>query len=139
MDQSMDRTMNKVWETIHEMNQCWTQGKPEKLAEYFHEDMVAFTPIERELLDGRKPCIGGFQDFVKAARILHWKESDPKVQVYGDAAVVTYYYEISYVMEGKTVLTGGRDMHFLVKLDGKWWIVAEQFSNYPRFLKKKSQ
>jgi hypothetical protein len=64
----------------------------------------------------------------------YWKEIDPKVQVYGNGkfAVVTYYFDMSFDMVGQTIKMGGRDMFALVNEDGKWWVVADQFSPYPQ-------
>jgi len=34
-------------------------------------------------------------------------------------------------MGGQTVTMGGRDMMSLVNENGRWWVVADQFSPYP--------
>jgi hypothetical protein len=39
---------------------------------------------------------------------------------------------MSFDMAGQTVTMGGRDMFVMVKEDGKWWVVADQFSAYPQ-------
>jgi len=58
----------------------------------------------------------------------------PKIQLYSDGklAVVTCYYDMSYEMSGKTINTGGRDIFILINEYGKWWVVADQFSPYPK-------
>lgn len=116
-----DRVAREVWATVQAMNEAWTKGRPESLAEFFHPDMVAFTPLERERVDGRAACMLGWKEFC----------DNPQVRVYGDAAVVTYYYDMECDLEGHTINMSGRDMFFFVKEEGKWLAVADQFSPFP--------
>jgi len=53
------------------------------------------------------------------------------VRIFGEAAVVTYFYELRCRMGGAEQTLGGRDMLFLVREAGRWWAVADQFSAYP--------
>ena len=129
------KTEEEVWETVQALNRAWTvEGNADALADYFHENMVAITPTDRERVEGRKACVGGWKAFVQATKIHYWKEIDPKVQLYGDGkfAVVTYYWDMSYDMSGQTINIGGRDMFALVNERGRWWVVADQFSPYPQ-------
>ena len=125
----------EVWQTVQALNRAWTvEGNADALADYFHENMVAITPTDRERVEGRNACVAGWKAFVEATKIHYWKEIDPKVQLYGDGkfAVVTYYWDMSYDMGGQTINIGGRDMFALVNERGKWWVVADQFSPYPQ-------
>ena len=125
----------EVWQTVQALNRAWTiEGNADKLKNYFHEQMVAIPGNGRSRLEGREACIAGWKAFAEAAKIHYWREIDRKVQLYGDGkfAVVTYYYEISFDMGGQTFTEGGRDMFALVHDDGKWWVVANHFSSYPR-------
>ena len=124
----------EVWQFIQEMNRTWTVEKaPEKLVNYFHEEMVAITPTGRNRVEGREDCVAGWKQFVDNTEIHFWKEIEPKVQIYGEGnfAIVTYYFEMSFEMMGRTINMGGRDMFSLVKEDGQWWVVADQFSPDP--------
>lgn len=132
MEQS--KMKEDVWRTIQNMNRAWVvEGDADKLKNYFHKDMVAITATDRERLEGRDACIASWKRFVEAAKIHYWKEIDPRVQIYGNDrfAVVTYYFDMSFDIGGQTIKLGGRDMFTLVNEDGKWWIVADQFSAYP--------
>jgi hypothetical protein len=70
---------------------------------------------------------------VQATTIHSWHEHQPKVELFagGMLAVVTYYFEISYDWAGARRDTAGRDMFTLVREDGRWWVVADQFSPFP--------
>jgi len=113
------------------MNDAWTKGNPDDLSSFFHRDMVAITATDRMRREGGAACIAGWKGFADAARIHRWKEIDPLIHVFGNAAVVAYYFDMSFDMGGQTMDLGGRDMFFFVKEDGKWWAVADQFSSYP--------
>lgn len=130
----MNRLEQEIWSWVQEMNRVWTvDGDCARLADYFHQDMVAITPVARERAEGRDACIRGWDGFVRTASIHRWEETDPKVQVYADGicAVVTYYYDMSVTIGGSTMDLSGRDMMTLVLEDGRWWLVADQFSGKP--------
>ena len=127
-----DQLKQEVWRTLRALNDAWTEGNPKDLTNYFHKDMVAITATDRERLEGRDACVAAWSAFAQAARIHHWREGDPKIQIYGDTAVVTYYFDMSFDMGGRKVDMGGRDMFVFVRQNGKWWAVADQFSPYPQ-------
>lgn len=121
----------EIWTTLRELNDCWTKADGSGLVNYFHEKMVAITPVDRYRREGRDACVAGWMNFAKMAKIHYWKEVDPQIEVYADSAVVTYYFDMSFDMGGQTNTMGGRDIFFFVKEDGKWWAVADQFSPFP--------
>lgn len=121
----------KVWAVLRAINDAWTQGNPDALAEYFHPDMVAVTPTDRHRLNGRKACIAAWKSFARATTIHHWREIDPVIHIHGDAAVVAYDFDIAFDMAGKSHRLTGRDLYFFVQEKGRWWAVADQFSPYP--------
>jgi ketosteroid isomerase-like protein len=130
----MESEQQQIWETIQTMNRCWTGNDPEqfeKLNYYFYETMVAVTPTEKCRLEGRQACVDGWKAFAVNCPIHYWKERDPKIQIFGSAAVATYYFEISFDMGDNTMVQNGRDMMTLIKEDGRWKVVADQFSPDP--------
>lgn len=126
-----DPVKQEIWATLRALNDAWIQGNPDDLANYFHHDMVAITATDRLRREGAANCIAGWKGFVQATRIRHWKEIDPVIHVYDNAAVVAYYFDISFDMNGQTINMGGRDMFFFAKENGRWWAVADQYSPYP--------
>lgn len=121
----------EIWQTLRALNACWTKGDGSGLVEFFHENMVAITPSDRLRREGRSACVAGWMDFSAMARIHSWRELEPSIQVYGDSAVVTYYFEMSFSIDGQKINMGGRDMFVFIKEQGRWWAVADQFSPYP--------
>lgn len=126
---------DEIWQTVQALNRLWAiEGKTDELKEYFHENMVAITPTDKERREGRDACIQGWKAFVDSAKINYMKEIDPKIQIYGEGrfAVATYYYDMSVEMNGQTFNLHGRDMFTLVKEGNRWMVVADQFSSYPQ-------
>lgn len=131
----MNQLESTIWQTIQEMNHCWTcgdQSELPKLNEFFHDSMVAISPTDRFRIEGKKACFEAWAEFSRNVNITSWKEEDPKIQIYGDTAVVTYYYQVCFEIRGQKTDMGGRDMLVLIKENKKWTVVADQFSTFPQ-------
>jgi uncharacterized protein (TIGR02246 family) len=123
------QTEEEIRAFVREMNDAWTkEGNPEALSRFFHPRMVAFTGPNSERLEGGEACVAGWKGFCEAARILHWEEKAMDIRVYGEAAVVSYFFEIHFQVEEQEMHSEGRDMFFLVKEEGRWWAVGDHFS-----------
>ena len=127
----LDNVQQQVWKTVQDLNDCWTKGDGSNLVRYFHPRMVAIVPTSRERLVGRDACVAGWVGFAKLATILSWKGIDPQIELFGDTAVVTYYFDIHFEMNGRTIHMSGRDMFTFVKENDRWWAVADQYSPNP--------
>ena len=124
-------TKDEVLAHVKALNETWTKGDGSALRNYFHPNMVAITATDQDILYGRDACLESWQAFARSAQIRRWEEIEPQVQLYGDTAIVTYYYDMAFDMDGENYAMGGRDMFVLVKENGRWWAVADQFSNFP--------
>lgn len=130
----MNATQKEVWETVVKLNRLWTvENNTQGLKDFFHERMTALTPMGRLRIEGGKACVDGWKSFTDSAKVLHWRETDPRIELFGDGnfAIVSYYYDMSFEMGGQTIKTGGRDIFALVKENGKWQAVMDQFSPFP--------
>jgi uncharacterized protein (TIGR02246 family) len=127
-------TASEVWATVQALNRLWTvDGTPERLAEYFAPEMVAITPTDRQRREGREACVAGWTEFVRTTKIHRWVESNPIVLMMAkdQAAVVAYDYDIDFTMGGHLIQLRGRDLMTLEKRQGRWWLIADQFSSTP--------
>ena len=126
---------NEVWQVVQSFNDTWAdEGDFEALAGFFHENIVVLSPGVPERIVGRDSCLTVWKGFAESTVIRHYHEDDPLVELYNDGrcAIVTYYFEMAFESEGKLITAAGRDMFTLVKDDGRWLVVADQFSPYPR-------
>ncbi|MGA7628058.1 MAG: hypothetical protein WCA60_06170 [Methanoregula sp.] len=71
--------------------------------------------------------------FVEEATIHSWDESGHRVSFFcrGTCTVVTYFFAIRFVMAEKEIIMLGRDMFSLIRQDGRWFVVSDQFSPEP--------
>lgn len=128
-----DNTETKLWQTIEDINRCWTQNQDFKtLEKYFHPQMVVISPTEKMRITGQQACVDAWRNFAENNQILHWNERDPKIQIFGQGkfAIVTYYFDMSFITQGQKVDFAGRDMFSLI-YDNGWQVVANQFSPFP--------
>jgi ketosteroid isomerase-like protein len=130
----MDPQQAEVWAFVQALNRAWTvEGAPEKLTEYFAQDMIAITPDEPRRREGRAACVAGWTGFARAATIARWSEENPKVHLFADghAAVVAYDFTIDFAMDGHPVHLRGRDLMTLEKRGDRWWLVADHYAPMP--------
>jgi hypothetical protein len=131
----MNKIQTEVWDTIQKINELWVkENKAEMLIDYFHEQMVVLNPTDHDRILGGKNCVAAWKYFADNSKIIRWKEKDPIIQVFGDGnfAVVTYYFDMAYEMNGVRYDMEGRDMFSMVKENGRWYAVADQFSPVPK-------
>ncbi|MFH0809502.1 MAG: nuclear transport factor 2 family protein [Pseudomonadota bacterium] len=131
---SDQKTRREVWETVQTINRLFTSGRSDGLEEYFHEDMVAITAMDRRRIEGREACVASWKAFAEAATVDYWHETDPRIHLMADGrcAVVSYYYDSRFEIGGQTVEAKGRDMVVLVHEAGRWQVVADHFSADPQ-------
>jgi uncharacterized protein (TIGR02246 family) len=126
----------QAWEAVLAINRTWASERDlTKLATLLHPDMVLIDPVNRSRLEGRDAIVASYRAYLDAVpAIHHFRERDPRVQIYGGRfAVVTYYWDMSYVPKDGTATTvSGRDMYVLVHENGRWLAVADQFSEFPK-------
>ncbi|MBI4861053.1 MAG: DUF4440 domain-containing protein [Candidatus Riflebacteria bacterium] len=120
-----------VWNVVRSINALWTTGRVDELGDHFHPRMIAITPADREPLVGKEACIDSWRRFTRLAKGLSWVETDPRVEIHGDTAVVAYTYCAACEMDGRPVELRGRDLFVMHRERGRWWVVADQFSPFP--------
>jgi hypothetical protein len=130
----MSALESELWGVIQTLNRAWTkEGKAEELKNFFHPNMIAITPTDRLCLVGGEVCVDSWKTFTDNSKIHKFEESEPIIRIYGGGnfAIVSYYFDMEFNMNGQEIQMGGRDMFVLAKENGKWWVVADNFSAYP--------
>ena len=122
---------DEVWHYVKSMNHAWTQQRGAGLQQFFHPRMVAITATDRRRLEGRDACLASWTGFAANAEIREWQEHDAHVELFGDTAVVSYFYKLDFSIGGQNYIAQGRDMMTLVRDAERWWIVADHFSALP--------
>lgn len=132
---NLEKIKEEIWRTVKGMNRAWASQQPSeaKLREYFHKEMVAFVPTAPERVEGGDACVAGWMGFANSTKITKWEERDPLISLFlnNTAAVVSYYFDIDYEMNGKKVSISGRDLFTFILENGKWKAVSDQYSPMP--------
>jgi hypothetical protein len=119
-----------VWQIVRQINAAWVEGQPERLLEHFHDRMAIVGTSGNRYGVGKLVCVESYRNFIASAQITLFKETDPSVEVYETAAIVSYRFEIAYTMAGKSHQETGRDTFVLELVDGKWLAVWRQLADH---------
>lgn len=115
----------EVIEVVKEWNDSFSDNDPEKYFTFIHDDLTLFIASSPYRIDGKADDRVEFEYSLKKGntRVWYFQELQPKVQRYGDTAVVTYYTRGSYGIEGQENTIYLKETNVLVKENGGWKIV----------------
>lgn len=112
----------EVWQTIRRINKAWVSGRTDELREMLHHSMVIVLPGSKPVR-GLAACIDSYRDFTVEANVLRFEELASAVDVFGDTAVATYDFEITYELGGTWTTERGHEVFVLTREGGRWWAV----------------
>ena len=115
----------QVLGVIKEFNRAFKNNDPEKYFGYIDDQITVITPSNPYRVEGIKDDREEFEYGIRsgATRVGYFQEMQPKVQLYGDVAVVTYFSRGSYGPEGQAKTFYFKETDVLVKKEGSWKIV----------------
>lgn len=113
----------KILQILHKINEAWSKGEADQLKEYFHDDLVILGPNLQRMGEGKKACMESYKEFIAQAIVHDYREIDHTIDVWGNTAVVTYVFDISYEMNGQTFRESGHDM-FVFNREGEQWLAV---------------
>jgi hypothetical protein len=108
---------------LEDINGCWLEGHPERLEDYFHQDMVIAALGQKVGGRGREACVQSYRGFIDQATIIYYRESDRTIDVCGDTAVACYRFEMSYRMNDQQHHDVGYDLFVFSRQEERWWAV----------------
>jgi hypothetical protein len=105
---------------MREINQAWLAGRVDEMAPMLHPEIVMAVPGFSARVQGREQLLAGFRDFCQNATVHELREHDQQVDIVGDAAVVTYRFEMVYERSGQRYRATGRDLWVFQNQDRAW-------------------
>lgn len=111
-----------------ELVRDFNSGKIDRLMAHFHPGVVGFSSTRQDRITGRSAMKKTFDYYRLASSRMKYAVKQPQVQVFGDAAVVTFYWTVELGAGRPRHTIRGRGSHVLVCQRGKWWIIQEHFS-----------
>ncbi len=115
-----DTGPNAASAVMRRINQVWLYGDIADLEPMMHPDIVMVFPGFTGAVRGRNELIAGFHDFRNSASIQEFREVDRRVDVAGNAAVVSFRYEMLYERSGERFRATGRDLWVFQKQGDAW-------------------
>ena len=112
--------MNDILRTLNELNGAWRERRFEDLARFFDPDILMKGPGLKELARGREALVKSYADFMAQSRIVDYAESDHFTHAWGDTAVVTYNWTMTYEQKAETKHESGQDLFVFLRRDSRW-------------------
>lgn len=118
---------DEIRDLLRTINDSWLTKKPDEisrtLANCFHKDMVIKGCDLKTLATGREACVRSYVDFIKQAKVSAFSQDEPDIQIFGDTAIATYGWNITYTLDGKEYTEPGHDLFVFNRTNGKWLAV----------------
>jgi ketosteroid isomerase-like protein len=99
--------------------EAWKRKDKAFYAEYWAEDFTEFLPSS-PYLDTRANILPKFEQLAEHWKIADYSMYNPRVQVYGDTAVLTYNEMISGTYDGQPSTYTGKVTMVYVRQGGVW-------------------
>ena len=115
----------KIWKAENE-NDMATRNK------YIADDYTEFNPVFSTRVDGKTKSFTLTDANSAGGKSLADEMLNPKVQVYGNTAILTYNFAgIIRSNDGKVVPSKAKSTRVYVKMDGDWKLVHANFAMDP--------
>jgi ketosteroid isomerase-like protein len=108
-------------EIIKALDQCWSEGRFDDLAELLAPDIVVVGSHGNRFV-GRDKVLEGYRDFRAAAEVKLFKPDKYQATTRGDAALVEYEWTMQWTSKGQNHDARGREILALSRQGGDWKI-----------------
>ncbi|MDZ7374900.1 MAG: nuclear transport factor 2 family protein [candidate division KSB1 bacterium] len=99
---------------------------------HFDPALVGFSSTRHDRLHGLEDLRKTFHYYLDQAEEVSYEIQDPEVVVYGDVAIVTFYWVVRLTDGGRTRSVRGRGTHVYLRRNDSWKVVHEHFSRAHR-------
>jgi ketosteroid isomerase-like protein len=121
----MDQTEQEIWDTLHRHLKSVFDGDAQTYAETTGADLSLYewfvTPHRQDGLDFHLYMIE--HQWAGASADYRFDLLEPRLQRYGDTAIVTYTFMLSRPAAGGMTHRVHNETRVLVKRDGRWQVV----------------
>jgi ketosteroid isomerase-like protein len=115
----------EVWKVIDGFNRAFAANDPETYFRYIDDDIVVLTPSNPYRIEGIADDREEFEFGLSEGygRIGYFQELQPRIDVFGDVAVVTYFSRGRYGAGDRAATLYLKETDVLRRRDGRWRIV----------------
>jgi hypothetical protein len=114
------------------LTKAWRTGRTSDIRPLLHPSVVFVRPDFSERAEGPAACIATYDEFLAAALVLRYEESEATVDIFGETAVAFHRWEMAWEMGGQRSEESGHDIYVLARHEGRWLIVWRTLVSSPR-------
>ena len=109
--------------SLRKLSAAWQNRRYEELATLFDENIVMVLPAFSGRLEGREAVVDSYREFMETASVSDYQEDLPTIDVWGDTAIASYHWEMTWIGGGKVESAAGYDAFVFSRSsdgDGLW-------------------
>ena len=126
-----DAVSQPIRAALAALTAAWRTGRTQDIAVLLHPSVVFVRPGFAGRAEGRTACVATYDEFLSAALVLRYEESEPTVDVFADTAVASFRWEMAWEMGGQRSEEAGYDLYVLVRTEGRWLIAWRTLLSVP--------
>ena len=111
---------DQVRETLDAINGAWRQKNFSAMEAHIDENIVMKGPGLKEYAKGRQAFIESYAQFMAGSHILEYAESNHTINTWGNVAVATYDWTMTFEQKGQTKTDKGNDMFVFHRVPHGW-------------------
>ena len=115
---------SEVWAAVEGFNRAFADNDPDCYFTFMADELTVLTPGNPYRVEGLAADRAEFEFSLRAgySRVEFFQALQPRVEIYGDAAVVTYFSRGRYGPAGQAKLAYYKETDVLVRREGAWKI-----------------
>jgi uncharacterized protein (TIGR02246 family) len=111
---------HEIWTLIDQCNDAWTSSRPSDVAVLYAEDAVLVAPGVADTIIGRDAIVDTYVQFVRTATVDRFDVTRRSLNRFGDTAVATYVFDITYTTGEATHHERGEEILVLHRHESGW-------------------
>lgn len=105
--------------TLGRISAAWQDRRYQELAILFDDQIVMVLPGLSARIEGRAAVVESYMEFMKHSAVGEYREDEPIIDVWGDTAIGSYRWEMTWVSGGISESAAGYDVFtFSRRTDG---------------------
>jgi uncharacterized protein (TIGR02246 family) len=116
---------------LRKLSVAWQNRRYEELADLFDDKIVMVLPAFSGRIEGREAVVDGYREFMETAAVSDYQEDLPTIDVWGDTAIASYHWEMTWISGAKVESAAGYDAFVFARSsdgDGSWRAVWRTMS-----------
>ncbi|HYE79315.1 MAG TPA: nuclear transport factor 2 family protein [bacterium] len=110
----------EVRDLITAINQAWLNRQWDNLGSYFHQDLVNVMPGFAGRAEGRDAAVASYREFMTAAEVEDFIQSDEVVDLFVDTAIATCKFDIKWTEGAQAYHETGHEVLVFQREGGVW-------------------